>query len=34
MGSPSRLTVDTADGIVVSGTVRLLGTGTLALPMS
>lgn len=33
MGSPSRLTVDMADGIRVSGMVHLLGTGTLRLPI-
>jgi trans-2,3-dihydro-3-hydroxyanthranilate isomerase len=32
LGSPSRLTVDTRDGIRVSGTVHLLGEGEMTLP--
>ena len=32
MGEPSRLRVDTSDGIVVSGDVHIIGTGTVSLP--
>jgi trans-2,3-dihydro-3-hydroxyanthranilate isomerase len=32
MGEPSRLRVDTSDGIVVSGDVHIVGTGTVSLP--
>ena len=32
MGEPSRLRVDTSDGIVVSGGVHIVGTGTVSLP--
>lgn len=32
MGEPSRLHVDTSDGIVVSGDVHIVGTGTVSLP--
>ncbi len=32
MGSPSRLYVDTTDGIAVAGAVRIVGTGTHLLP--
>jgi trans-2,3-dihydro-3-hydroxyanthranilate isomerase len=32
LGSPSRLTVDTSDGIRVSGAVHLLGEGEMTLP--
>jgi trans-2,3-dihydro-3-hydroxyanthranilate isomerase len=34
IGSPSRLEVDMTGGIVVSGGVRIIGTGTLELPSS
>jgi hypothetical protein len=34
MGSPSRLYVDTTDGIRVSGGVRIAGTGVHHLPTS
>ena len=32
MGEPSRLRVNTSDGIVVSGDVHIVGTGTVSLP--
>ena len=32
MGCPSLLSVDTSDGIVVSGQVHIIGEGTLTLP--
>ena len=32
MGEPSRLRVDTSEGIVVSGDVHIVGTGTVSLP--
>jgi trans-2,3-dihydro-3-hydroxyanthranilate isomerase len=32
MGCPSRLYVDTTEGIAVSGTVQFVGSGTLDLP--
>ena len=32
MGSPSRIAVDVSDGVVVSGTVRIIGTGRHEVP--